>query len=157
MNDEIKTSAEAEEDAVMPRSHTVRCNPDGSITSAPEEIPDAVTKKPVKQKSPAEWAYERIILYIQNFEKQLDNEHEVAMGFAGGDMGVMRIEGLGFFDPDIVTFYGSDQVGAKTQLIQHVTQLNVMLRALPKEVTKAEPSRIGFRLAADLKDSEADT
>jgi hypothetical protein len=40
-------------------------------------------------------------------------------------------------------------------LIQHVTQLNVMLRALPKAVQSAEPNRIGFRLAADLE--EADT
>jgi len=46
--------------------------------------------------------------------------------------GVLRIEGLGYFDPDIVTFYGSDSSGGKTQLVQHVSQLNVMLRALPK-------------------------
>jgi hypothetical protein len=62
---------------------------------------------------------------------------------------------MGFFDPDVVTFYGTDPAGGKTQLIQHVTQLNVMLRALPKAVQSAEPNRIGFRLAADLE--EADT
>ena len=45
--------------------------------------------KPVKAKSPAEWAYDRLILYIQNFEEQLDNEHEGAMGFTGGDAGVL--------------------------------------------------------------------
>ena len=73
------------------------------------------------------------------------------MGFTGGDAGVLRIEGLGYFDPDIVTFYGSDQAGAKTQLVQHVTQLNVMLRALPKEVSRKGPNRIGFRLAADIE------
>ncbi len=72
------------------------------------------------------------------------------MGFAGGDAGVLRIEGMGFFDPDIVTFYGADATGAKTQLIQHVTQLSVLLRALPKEVEQVPPKRIGFRLAADL-------
>ena len=72
------------------------------------------------------------------------------MGFAGGDMGVMRIEGMGYFDPDVVTFYGSDPTGAKTQLVQHVTQLNVMLRALPKVTEQAEACRIGFRLAEDL-------
>ncbi|MGR3837493.1 MAG: DUF6173 family protein, partial [Cognatishimia sp.] len=97
------------------------------------------------------WAYERMILYIQNFEKLLDNEHEVAMGFAGGDMGVLRIEGMGYFDPDIVTFYGSDEMGAKTQLVQHVSQLNVMLRALPKPKEVVAPNRIGFRLAQDLQ------
>lgn len=93
---------------------------------------------------------DRLILYIQNFEEQLDNEHEVAMGFTGGDAGVLKIEGMGYFDPDIITFHGSDPTGGKTQLIQHVSQLNVMLRALPKEVETAEPNRIGFKLARDI-------
>ncbi len=151
MADEIMTSAEALEAAAMPRAHTVRCNDDGSVSRDDAELPKAVGEVPVEQKSPAQWAYERIILYIQNFEKQLDNEHEVAMGFAGSDTGVIRIEGLGFFDPDIITYYGSDESGAKTQLIQHVSQLNVMLRALPKRAEQAEPNRIGFRLAQDLE------
>ena len=73
------------------------------------------------------------------------------MGFTGGQMGVLKIEGMGYFDPDIVTFYGSDATGAKTQLIQHVTQLSVMLRALPKQIEEEEPTRIGFRLAQGLK------
>ncbi len=58
---------------------------------------------------------------------------------------------MGYFDPDLVTFYGSDPAGGKTQLIQHVTQLNVMLRALPKNVDQPEPNRIGFRLATGLE------
>lgn len=150
MADEIMTSAEAMEATAMPRAHTVRCNEDGSISSDDAQLPKSVSQVPVDSKSPAQWAYERIILYIQNFEKQLDNEHEVAMGFAGGDTGVVRIEGLGYFDPDIITYYGSDETGTKTQLIQHVSQLNVMLRALPKRPEQAEPTRIGFRLAQDL-------
>lgn len=151
----IVTSAEASENEVLPRLYNARCNPDGSISSGEETLPEKVAKAPVAQKSPAQWAYERVILYIQNFEKQLDNEHEAAMGFAGGDAGVMRIEGLGYFDPDIITYHGTDQSGAKTQLVQHVSQLNVMLRALPKEVSHKEPNRIGFRLAAELEDEKA--
>ena len=147
MGDEINTSAEAAEAAALPRRHEVHADPN---VEPCKDIPESVSQKPVAQKSPAEWAYERLILYIQNFEEQLDNEHEVAMGFAGSDTGVLRIEGMGFFDPDIITFYGSDAVGVKTQLIQHVSQLSVMMRALPKEVEREEPSRIGFRLAADL-------
>lgn len=73
------------------------------------------------------------------------------MGFAGGDAGVMRIEGIGYFAPDVVTFYGRDEEGARTQLIQHVAQLNVMLRALPKDAGEEEPRRIGFRLAAEIE------
>jgi len=146
----VKTTAEAVENAVLPRLYQVRCNPDGSVSRGEQDLPKAIAETPVTEKSPAQWAYERIILYIKNFEEQLDSEHEVAMGFAGGDAGVMRIEGLGYFDPDIVTYYGSDPQGAKTQLVQHVSQLNVMLRALPKVADHVEPNRIGFRLAQDL-------
>lgn len=144
---DIITAAEREEDAALPRMHISRADQAGCVDVP---LPDAVAKRPVTQKSAAEWAYERLILYIQNFEETLDNEHEVAMGFAGSNTGVIRIEGIGFFDPDIVTFYGTDEHGSKTQLIQHVTQLSVMLRALPKPVAAEAPRRIGFRLAADL-------
>ena len=143
MDDTIKTSAEALEAAAIPHLHEVHTDPN-------KTAPDASGIKPAQgPKSAAHWAYERLALYIQNFEKQLDNEHEVAMGFAGGDAGVIRIEGMGYFDPDIITFYGSDPTGTKTQLVQHVGQLSVMLRALPKETKTEEPKRIGFRLAAD--------
>jgi len=146
MDDKINTAAEALEEQTLPRVHAACANQDGSIA-----IPTTRPKQAAKPKSASAWAYERLILYIKNFEEQLDNEHEVAMGFTGADAGVIRIEGIGYFDPDIVTFYGSDPTGTKTQLIQHVTQLNVMLRALPKKVASEAPQRIGFRLAADLE------
>lgn len=151
MDATIETSAEALEADAIPRIHEVhidptKCAPDGSIIK-PQAAP----------KSEARWAYERLILYIQNFEKTLDNEHEVAMGFAGDSSGVIRIEGMGYYDPDLITFYGSDPAGTKTQLVQHVTQLSVMLRALPKQVKQAEPTRIGFQLAAELDASDATT
>ncbi len=148
MQDKIETSAEAAEAAALPRCYEVHA--DSEAESGNKELPEPL-QKPVAAKSAAQWAYERLILYIQNFEKQLDGSHEVAMGFTGGDAGVLRIEGMGFFDPDIVTFYGSDATGAKTQLVQHVSQLNVMLRALPKTVEDKPANRIGFRLAADLE------
>jgi hypothetical protein len=108
----------------------------------------AARKATAKPKSPAEWAHDRLVAYIRNFEKQLDARQEIAMGFASDESGVLRIEGLGYFDPDIITFYGRDESGAKTQLIQHVTQLSVTLRAVPKEAETDPPRRIGFQLDA---------
>ena len=143
------TSADAHEADALPRAHEVHTDPGKSGV----QVPSAV-QQGAKAKSPARWAYERLILYIQNFEKQLDSEHEVAMGFTGGTAGVIRIEGMGYFDPDIVTFYGSDPTGAKTQVIQHVTQLNVLLRALPKHIDQKQPRRIGFELGRDLPGAE---
>ena len=152
MGDQIKTTAEAAEADALPRCHEVHNDPETPNIAA-KPVPKGVKKTPATQKSEAQWAYERIVLYLRNFEESLDNEHEVAMGFAGGEAGVLRIEGMGSFDPDIVTFYGSDPAGAKTQLVQHVTQLNVLLRALPKAVEHATPNRIGFRLAQDLEET----
>ncbi|MGJ8603462.1 MAG: DUF6173 family protein [Marivita sp.] len=152
MNEDIQTTAEAVEAEALPRrvdTHAKGCGETGA-----KPVPEAMTRKSVKQKSASEWAYERLILYIQTFEEQLDNEHEVAMGFAGNETGVLRIEGLGFFDPDIVTFYGKDASGARMQLIQHVSQLNVALRALPIPREDIPPRRIGFELAAELEHSD---
>lgn len=154
MGKDIMTAAEATEADALPRARAVHADPDAPQTAECQPLPDSIARVPVEEKSPAEWAYERLILYIQNFEEQLDSEHEIAMGFAGSDAGVLRIEGLGFYAPDIVTFYGTDPEGAKTQLIQHVSQLSVILRALPKQQDKAEPTRIGFRLVADLENDD---
>lgn len=141
--------------AALPRVRAVHADPSGcgSLETAP--LPDAATRRPVEEKSPAEWAYERLILYIQNFESQLDSGQEVAMGFTGGQAGVLAIEGVGFFDPDLVTFYGRDEDGLRTQLIQHVTQLNVILRAVPKEQPAAPPRRIGFQMMQQWAGGEA--
>ena len=148
MDNKIKTTAEAVEAAALPNLHEVHADPASQVGLS--TVPAALNT-PVEKKSAARWAYERLILYIQNFENQLDGDHEVAMGFVGGDAGVLRIEGMGYFDPDIITFYGREGSGGKTQLVQHVSQLNVMLRALPKPKQDQPANRIGFKLASDLE------
>lgn len=149
---QIDTSAEVMENDILPKCREIHTDPDvQSATGA--SIPKALNK-PVTQKSPAQWAYERIIMYIQNFEQQLDNEHEVGLGLAGGKTGVIKIEGLGYYDPDIITYYGLNEIGVRTQLIQHVSQLNVSLVASPKHIDQPAPNRIGFQLASALDGDE---
>lgn len=153
MDEKIETTAEHVEGAAMRLARAVHTgdNPCHGPEDAP--LPDAMAKKPVKEKSPAEWAYERLILYIKNFEEQLDSAQEIAMGLTDTGAGVLRIEGLGYFDPDIVTFYGSDMSGARIQLVQHVSQLNVVLRANPKPDEEVPARRIGFDLAKGLEEA----
>lgn len=150
MGEKIKTAAEAYEASALPRVHEVHTDPDAK-NAKDQPVPKCVSDKPLEKKSPAQWAYERTVLYLQKFEEGLDDDHEIAMGFAGTDAGVLKIEGMGFFDPDVVTFYGADAAGAKMQLVQHVSQLNVVFRALPKPVAAKAPNRIGFKLFADLE------
>ena len=138
---------------VFPDAGVVRTDcPDGDCAER-QPLPAAVAKTPSGKKSPAQWAYERLILYLQKFEEGLDAEHEVGMGFAGSEAGTLHIRGIGYFAPDIITFYGVDGNGTKTQLVQHVSQLNVMLKAMPKLHDKAE--RIGFQLRSRLEEDTA--
>ncbi len=156
MSNGIKTTAEAIEAAALPEAYAVRVDSEsGARVQEHQAMPAGAAKKPLEQKTPAEWAYERIVLYIKNFETDLDAEHEVGMGFTGGEVGTLKIQGMGYFAPDLITFYGTDPNGAKTQLVQHVSQLNVMLVAAPKEDKAAEPNRIGFKLAEDLEEAPA--
>ncbi len=156
MTDRIQSSVELTEGAALPQARVAPCSDNLPATAELDPLPAAVSARSAQEKSPAEWAYERLILYIGNFEKQLDDTQEVAMGFAGGEAGVLRIEGIGYFAPDIITFYGTEEDGTRTQLVQHVSQLNVMLRAMPKAPEVDVPRRIGFRLAAGLGPEKAD-
>ncbi len=152
MNKRVKTTADAIEAAVLPEAYTVDVTSEVSERVAQNPVPSGVANKPLDQKSPAEWAYERIVLYIKDFEEKLDSDHEVGMGFTGGDVGILKIQGMGYFAPDILTFYGEDPGGSKVQLVQHISQLNVMLMAATKQDEQAAPNRIGFKLARDLED-----
>ncbi len=136
------TAKTAKPKATKPKSTT----PKPAATKAAKS--KAVASKTAAPKSAAESACEKLILYIRNFEQQLNADQEVAMGFAGSDAGVLRIDGLGFFDPDILTFYGTGEDGMKMQLVQHVSQMSVLLRAHPKSDPNDAPRRIGFRLSS---------
>ena len=146
-----QTTAEAMEAAALPRCAELRA--DGRDHAVP--IPDAV-RRAAPQKSAAEWAYQRIIFYLKAFEEGLDDDSEMAMAFSGGPAGVLRIAGVGFHAPDLVTFTGTDEAGRRMQQVVHVSQLNVILRALPRPDDRPEPERIGFRLARALEEAEAE-
>ncbi len=109
---------------------------------------DQTTPPPVDP-SPAERACQMVILAIRGFEAGLDRDDEVAMGFAGGEAGVLRIECIGFHPPDLLSFTGQDEAGQRMQLIQHVSQLSVVLRAVPKSEPSGPARRIGFDLVPE--------
>lgn len=136
---------------ILPDAGAIRTDSDDRDCAENQPLPAALAKQKEGAKTPAQWAYERLILYIQKFEEGLDKDQEVGMGFAGSDAGALHIQGMGFFAPDLVTFYGADQGGAKTQLVQHVSQLNVMLKAVPK--LDDQPRRIGFELRTRLEEA----
>ncbi|MEL6998060.1 MAG: DUF6173 family protein [Pseudomonadota bacterium] len=152
---EFEISGKLRTKPVLPDAGVFRTDCADTESAENQPLPMPVAKKTPEQKSPAQWAYERLVLYIQKFEETLDSDHEVGMGFAGSDAGMLNIQGMGFFAPDMITFYGADPAGTKTQLVQHVSQLNVMLKAAPK--LNEEPARIGFQMRRKLEDQDENT
>lgn len=95
--------------------------------------------------NPAKWAYERLGRYIREFEADLDDEHEIgAMLVTHASGGTIRIDDLGYYGPDMISFFGVDGQGQSVQLIQHVSQLSVLLVAVKR--AGPEPRRVGFKL-----------
>jgi hypothetical protein len=95
----------------------------------------------------AEWTYRRLITYIVQFERNLDADHEIAGRMVSfGSAIQFHIVDVGYWNPDIITFDGVDPDGNPMKLIQHVSQLNVLLVSARKLQPEAEPRRIGFRL-----------
>lgn len=103
---------------------------------------------------PAQWMYERIARSIAAFEKTLDSQHEVGLrlvSFAPGE--AFHITDMGFFEPDLIHFHGRNAEGAPVVLIQHISQVNVLLAANRKRQEK--PNRIGFQIVKKLEAGEA--
>jgi hypothetical protein len=104
----------------------------------------------VAKDNPAQWTYERLTKYIKEFENELDDEHEVGARLVSfGNAVTFYISKLGYYGPDIICFYGVGEKGEKFQLIQNISQLSVLLMALPKLEKKVR--RIGFEPNIDSK------
>jgi hypothetical protein len=92
---------------------------------------------------PAELMCERLRDEIIDFEKALDLDHEVGVNMVqAGTMTVIHVEHVGYHGRDMVTFDGRDSDGNRVRIVQHVSQVSIALKALPKLSEK--PIRLGF-------------
>lgn len=105
----------------------------------------------------AEDVFYRLVAYIREFEANLDHDHELGARMVSfGTTVQFHIVDMGYWNPDIVTFDGLDENGHRMKLIQNVSQLNVLLVAMPKRVDNEPPRRIGFELEARGKAVQAE-
>jgi hypothetical protein len=104
-------------------------------------------KCPPSKDNPAEWMFDRLVRLIEDFEKSLSNEEEIGGRMVGAPgEGTFHIDDIGFWGPDLIMFYGKNKDQRPVRLIQHYTQLSVLLTSMPKEKPAEEPRRIGFAL-----------
>ena len=93
----------------------------------------------------AKYALECLTEEIDKFQEVLSNTHEVGMAVVGGPVGLfVHIRRFYSRGNDKLVFEGFDGQGNPTKLIQHLTQLNIILVSVPKLDDKSY--RMGFHV-----------
>lgn len=101
----------------------------------------------------AGWMHERIVKSIEDFEKDLDIEYQAGGRLVNFQDIVFSIENVGYWGPDIIIFYGTLPDGSHVQLLQHISQLNLLLVSVPRKDDLTQPRRkIGFQIGSTTQD-----
>ena len=100
--------------------------------------------------------YKRLVSMINDFNRSLDSDNEVGVQICNfGQQITVYIDDISYWNPSLIVFHGSDtKSGNPVQLIQHVSQINILLIKLPKK-NKEEPKRpIGFHSWEEFEESK---
>jgi hypothetical protein len=99
--------------------------------------------------------YDRLTSYIIDFEKKLNAEEEVGVRLVSfGESIIIHIDDLGYWNPSLICFYGRDTNDREVQLIQHVSQISVLLMKVSR--INPERERIGFKLQQQRDEEKND-
>jgi hypothetical protein len=90
--------------------------------------------------------YDRLCVQMREFEESLGEGEELAglLASFGREM-LVRITDIGYHNPYFMVFYGEDLASnERVQLVQHVSQVSVLFKAVPKPSEVPQARRIGF-------------
>lgn len=108
----------------------------------PKIPPDPSKVNAQYQNNASEMIYDSIIEQVLSFQKTLNNEEEVGLRLISFGNCVYHLQGIDYQKPELLYFYCKDDSGNEAQLIQHVSQLNLLLIKVKK--LDEQPTRIGF-------------
>lgn len=98
-----------------------------------------------KDQNLADEFYRRLINWINDFHKSLDEEHEVGARLVNfGQAITFHVEDIGYWNPSLISFQGRNELGEPVELIQHVTQISILLVAMKRENIEQPKRPIGF-------------
>ena len=96
--------------------------------------------------SSAQTMFENIVERIKKFEATLPNDKQAGGCLVSAPSTVFLINKVTYADPDVIIFMGALPDGSTVELVQHVTQVNLLMVAVPRTDNLDQPRReIGFR------------
>ena len=98
----------------------------------------------------AEWMHKRLVELINDFEADLPDDMQAGGRLVAFGGTTISIDDVGFWNPNLIVFDGTllDPGGGKIQLVQHTSQLSILLVAVPRLDTSKPRRVIGFSLEA---------
>jgi Family of unknown function (DUF6173) len=92
--------------------------------------------------------YERLMQWFNDFDASLDQAHEVGVRLVSfGEAFVFHLRNIGYWNPSLISFVGVTEDGEPVELIQHVSQISVLLMKLPRKDASKPKQPIGFASA----------
>ena len=89
--------------------------------------------------------HHRLINWINDFHKSLDDEHEVGARLVNfGQSVTFHIEDISYWNPSLISFIGKNDQGEPVELVQHVSQISILLVAMKREKIEQPKRPIGF-------------
>lgn len=89
--------------------------------------------------------HRRLVAWINDFHRSLDDEHEVGAKLVSfGQSLIFHLEDIGYWNPSLVSFQGHAENGDPVELIQHVSQISVLLVKLKRQADTLPKRPIGF-------------
>lgn len=107
---------------------------------------EEILSMPMCEPHDALQAFNSLRRYAMEFEKSLDERHEVGARLVSfGNAVSFQVRQIGYAPPNLISFDGITDDGARVRLVQHVTQLSVLFIAMPIMEDKVKRP-IGFVL-----------
>jgi hypothetical protein len=115
------------------------------LKNAQFSMPVIPNIKPARVENLASDFYERLSKWIRDFDAGLDEEHEVGVRLVNfGQAVTFHLEDMGYWNPALISFKGTTEGGDPVELVQHVSQISVLLLKLERQDKSKPKNPIGF-------------
>lgn len=116
-----------------------------TITYASLQAESALLRTAADGKEEAEKLYETLVRVLYEFERNLPQNLQAGGNLASfGQSVVFQIENIGYCNPSLIRFCGALPNGSPIELVQHVSQLNILLVAVERQNPEEPRRQIGF-------------
>jgi hypothetical protein len=91
--------------------------------------------------------FRHLVDFIKQFEAKLDPTHEVGVRLVNfGQPIEFYLEGIEYCESPLMRFTGCSEDGQPLELIQHVSQISILLKRLPRKDPEKPRQPIGFHV-----------